>query len=200
MTAREEQDGELRVVVAEPRWLRRREIVRRLRAVSGLSVVGAERDFASAFAVTLALRPHALILGEDLLDEPVLAALVHWRRRRGVRLILAARDARVAAETLEDMRGDGAIPFDAGPDVLVRALGGSPSRTPVRPRLSAREQAVVCGTVEGRSLKQIAADLACSLRTVSTYRRRAMQKLGARTPARLAARMRALRLTDRGGW
>jgi two-component system, NarL family, invasion response regulator UvrY len=52
-------------------------------------------------------------------------------------------------------------------------------------RLSPRECAVLGGIGEGRSHKQIAAELAVSAKSVGTYRSRVLRKLGLRTTADL---------------
>jgi DNA-binding NarL/FixJ family response regulator len=57
----------------------------------------------------------------------------------------------------------------------------TPQRTARTRRLSPRECAVLGGLAEGRSHKQIAAELEVSAKSVGTYRSRVLRKLGLRT-------------------
>jgi two-component system, NarL family, invasion response regulator UvrY len=68
---------------------------------------------------------------------------------------------------------------------LGRRLAGSSASGAPHERLSARELAVFVRLAEGRRLKDIAGELTLSVKTVSTYRRRVLEKLGARTNAQL---------------
>lgn len=59
------------------------------------------------------------------------------------------------------------------------------SATPPHERLSNREYEVLCLLGEGKIVKEIAAQLSLSPKTVSTYRSRLLEKLGAKTTAEL---------------
>ena len=62
---------------------------------------------------------------------------------------------------------------------LVSNLRGKPGRTPgARPELSEREAEVLRFIAEGHAMKEIAAKLDLSTRTLETYKARAMEKLG----------------------
>ncbi len=69
---------------------------------------------------------------------------------------------------------------------LVQALGGNPSRTP-HERLSQREFQVLRALAAGRSVGQIADEFALSVKTVSTYRTRLLEKMAMKTNAELIA-------------
>ena len=59
------------------------------------------------------------------------------------------------------------------------------NRTAGRPRLSAREQEVLRLTAEGLRSKEIAARIGVGAKTIETYRRRVMEKLGCGSTAEL---------------
>jgi two-component system response regulator DctR len=59
---------------------------------------------------------------------------------------------------------------------------------PLLPALSARQRAVLDRVLEGKPNRQIAEELAISLKTVEFHRARIMQKLGVRTAAELFRR------------
>jgi DNA-binding NarL/FixJ family response regulator len=59
-----------------------------------------------------------------------------------------------------------------------------PGRPP-HEMLSDREFQVICKIASGKSVSQIAGDMALSIKTISTYRARALEKMGMRTNAEL---------------
>jgi DNA-binding NarL/FixJ family response regulator len=59
---------------------------------------------------------------------------------------------------------------------------------PALPLLSARQRSVLDRVLEGKPNRQIAGELAISLKTVEFHRARIMQKLGVRTAAELFRR------------
>ena len=67
---------------------------------------------------------------------------------------------------------------------LASDMGGDTDR-PLHDNLSAREFQVMRLLAAGRTVKEIAADLALSVKTVSTYRTRILDKLSLRTNAKL---------------
>ena len=97
----------------------------------------------------------------------------------------------------------GYVTKDSSPDTLVhavrRVLGGrryisatlaeelaaAAEERPAHDALSDREMQVLVHMTNGKSLKEIATMLDVSLKTVSTYRRRTIEKLGLRTNADL---------------
>jgi DNA-binding NarL/FixJ family response regulator len=70
-----------------------------------------------------------------------------------------------------------------GETLAARLLG--PEREPAHGALSDREFEVLRGLAEGETLKAIAARMAVSPKTVTTYRGRILQKLGLRSNAEL---------------
>lgn len=69
--------------------------------------------------------------------------------------------------------------------ILLQDYTRSSSEKPKANRLSQREEQVLSSIANGRTNKEIAADLAISVRTVETYRARLMKKLKARNIAEL---------------
>jgi two-component system, NarL family, invasion response regulator UvrY len=67
-------------------------------------------------------------------------------------------------------------------DKLVHALGAGANHQP-HEALSDREYQVMCLIAVGKSVKEIAYDLSLSIKTVSTYRTRSLEKLGVKTNA-----------------
>ncbi len=65
------------------------------------------------------------------------------------------------------------------------AVGGSTSSEESHQSLSAREYEVLLGLAEGKSVSEIAAALALSVKTVSTYRTRILEKMGLGSTAQL---------------
>ena len=71
-------------------------------------------------------------------------------------------------------------------DLLVSGLDGS-GESPRHAALSEREFQIFCRLAEGESITEIARQLALSVKTVSTYRSRLLEKMGFRTNADLTA-------------
>jgi DNA-binding NarL/FixJ family response regulator len=74
------------------------------------------------------------------------------------------------------------------PDAVVDVMLASPKPKAEFPigSLSSREHQVLCCTVEGKTLAQIADELSLCITTVSTYRRRVHEKLGTSSNVELA--------------
>jgi DNA-binding NarL/FixJ family response regulator len=67
-------------------------------------------------------------------------------------------------------------------DLLVNTMGANASQ-PTHSILSAREFQIFCRIAEGRSVTEIAGKLFLSVKTVSTYRARMLEKMGMKTNA-----------------
>ena len=124
--------------------------------------------------------------GTDLHDE---------LRGRGVRapviFITGHGDIPMAVEAMKK----GAYDFIEKPfddeQLLQQVLGALNEEfdaEPPRPALSARQRAVLDRVLEGKPNRQIAEELAISLKTVEFHRARIMQKFGVRTAAELFRR------------
>jgi two-component system, LuxR family, response regulator FixJ len=121
--------------------------------------------------------------GTDLHDE---------LRARGVRapviFITGHGDIPMAVEAMKK----GAYDFIEKPfddeRLLTQVLGALDDPRRDHDGLSARQRAVLERVLEGKPNRQIAAELAISLKTVEFHRARIMQKLGVRTAAELFRR------------
>lgn len=123
---------------------------------------------------------------------PVLVLSVHPEDQMGVRILKAG--------------ASGYVNKDCDPEELVRAVqkvasGGryvsptlaerlvmdiqSDSGKPPHELLSDREFEVLCAIARGKSVSEIARDLALSVKTVSTYRTRILEKMHMKTNAEL---------------
>jgi len=67
-------------------------------------------------------------------------------------------------------------------EILVADLDGDPDK-PLHARLSTREFQIFCKLAEGKSVSEIAAKLFLSVKTVSTYRTRILEKMAMKTNA-----------------
>lgn len=125
-------------------------------------------------------------------DLPVLILSVHPEDQMGIRLLKAG--------------ASGYVTKDCAPDELIRAVrkvlaGGryvsdtlaerlvldiqTDSGKPPHELLSDREYEVLCAIARGKSVSEIARDLSLSVKTVSTYRSRILEKMRMRTNAEL---------------
>src|SRR5262245_28126536 len=71
---------------------------------------------------------------------------------------------------------------------LAETLAGyldTPNSRPMHENLSSREKQVLCSIPNGRSIKEIATDLAISINTVNTYRNRMLGKMRMKTYAEI---------------
>jgi DNA-binding NarL/FixJ family response regulator len=68
---------------------------------------------------------------------------------------------------------------------LGRPLDSADSRRPAHELLSDREFQVICKIASGNSVSQIPTDMVLSIKTISTYRARALEKMRIRTNAEL---------------
>jgi two-component system invasion response regulator UvrY len=71
-------------------------------------------------------------------------------------------------------------------DLLVNGMGANPA-LPAHNILSAREFQIFCRIAEGRSVTEIAGKLFISVKTVSTYRSRLLEKMSMKTNADITA-------------
>ncbi|CAH2603525.1 Response regulator transcription factor [Rhodovastum atsumiense] len=193
-----------------------------LTADSGLEVVGEARDGRTTLQLAEDLQPDVVVLDLSMpglngaevarqlrADCPrckVLVLSVH-EDRSYVRELLDGGAVgyvlkRSAAEEL--LRGvhavaDGGVYLD--PAIAARAVGSGPARPReapmgrgVEPRLSEREVAVLRLTAAGHSNKTIATRLRIGVKSVETYKSRAMDKLG------FHSRVEVLRYALGKGW
>ena len=211
--------AELRVFLADDHAVVREGLKALITAQPGMAVVGEAADGLSACEQVPGLRPDVVVMDVSmpgltgsqatarLRDEcpavRVLALTVH-EDKGYIRQLLAAGAAgyvlkRAAPEELiHAIRAVAAGGVYLDPNVAGKVVGGF-VRTPADVDspgggLSEREAEVVRRTAAGFSNKEIAARLDLSIKTVETYRARAMEKLG------LTTRSDLVRYAVQQGW
>lgn len=156
----------------------------------------------------LATPPDAIVLdlsmpgrdGFDLLGEikhrhpkvPVLIMSLHGEEQFALRALRAgasgyltksAAPEQLVSAITKILRG-GRYISESLAERLAADVGGAASSTP-HERLSDREFDVMRGIASGRSVSEIAAQMHLSVKTVSTYRTRLLEKMGMTTNAEL---------------
>jgi DNA-binding NarL/FixJ family response regulator len=130
---------------------------------SGLDVLEQVRDIQSQLPV-LILSMHA---AEQFARRAIAAGAAGY-------LTKDTADTELVTAVTKIIRG--ATHF--GPDILEDvALGNHPDRERPDKRLSEREYEVFCLIARGKTVSVIAADLGLSIKTVSTYRKRILEKM-----------------------
>jgi len=97
-------------------------------------------------------------------------------------------DAQTMVEAVRKVAGGGLFITPVVAEQLATAIGGrrSDAATPLHEQLSHREYQVFRRLAAGRSVGEIADELAIAANTVSTYRARILEKTGARNDVELA--------------
>ena len=90
----------------------------------------------------------------------------------------------MGADTLLGGAGNDRLFGEAGADLLIGGLD-KPTEQPVHQTLSEREFQIFCKLSRGQSVSVIADELFLSVKTVSTYRSRILEKMGMKTNADL---------------
>jgi DNA-binding NarL/FixJ family response regulator len=212
--------GPLRIVLVDDHVVVREGLKALLSAQSGMTVVGEAADGVAACLEVKRLRPDVVVmdvsmpkltgsqaterLAKECPEVKVLALTVH-EDKGYIRQLLAAGAAgyvlkRAAAEELIHairVVAGGGIYLD--PSMAGKVVGGfvrrgdsdKPSQSAA---LSEREIEVGKLTAAGHSNKEVAARLDLSVKTVETYRARAMEKLG------LHSRADLVRYAVQQGW
>jgi len=118
-------------------------------------------------------------------DLPVLILSMHSERQYAERTIRAGAAGYLTKETAPDelivairqVASGGKYVSRSLAEELVTALSGEREAEP-HEALSTREYQVMCLLATGKTVKQIASELSLSVKTVSTYRARLLEKLG----------------------
>ena len=194
-----------RVIIADDHAVLRQGLRDLLSGTSDLEVVAEASDGVAAERLAR-IRPADLLLLDVALPERRGLQVLESLRRDGIALPVIVFSMYPAVPYAEHARRAGAqgyVAKDADSSELLRAIrrvlaGGTsfPGRRGAGPRhgsgdpfahLSAREVEVMSGLLAGSSLLQIAAAAGITPKTVTTYRRRLLDKLGVRSNAELAA-------------
>ncbi|MBA4190432.1 MAG: DNA-binding response regulator [Planctomycetaceae bacterium] len=211
---------ELRVFLADDHAVVREGLKALINAQAGMTVIGEAADGLDACERVPGLRPDVVVMDvsmpgltgaqatERIRTEcplvKVLALTVH-EDKSYIRQLLGAGAAgyvlkRAAAEELIHairVVAGGGVYLD--PSMAGKVVGGfvkraSPQTLPNGGELSDRESEVARLTAAGHSNKEIATRLELSVKTVETYRARAMEKLG------LSGRADLVRYAVQQGW
>ena len=198
----------LSVIVADDHALVRTGLCKMLGEQSDLRVVAQCRTGKEALAALEAQPCHVLVLDLSLPDMSGLdvlnAARTHHpgvsvlvlsgfpERQFGINVLRAGANGFVSkgvddAELLRAVRTVARGGRYVGPDLaelLVNGMNGNVGQ-PAHTILSEREFQIFCKLAEGRSATEIANKLCLSVKTVSTYRSRVLEKMGMKTNADL---------------
>jgi two-component system, NarL family, invasion response regulator UvrY len=197
----------IRVVLADDHPIVRQGLAHLLSSTSDIVVVGEARTSAEALDAGLHVPCDVLLLdlampgrgGLDVLRElhasrpslRVLVLSVYDERQIAVRALRAGaagyftKDAPGPA-LLEAIRRVHAGKRAVSPELAEQLIDQiESSATSAHERLSNRELDVLRRLAEGRTVSEIGADLSLSVKTISTYRTRLLDKLGARTTGEL---------------
>ncbi len=125
-------------------------------------------------------------------DLPVLVLSVHPEDQMGVRLLKAGAAGYVSKDCAPEelikavtkVLAGGRYVSDTLAERLVLDLQADSGKPP-HEQLSDREFEVLCAIARGKSVSEIARDLSLSVKTVSTYRTRILEKMHMRTNAEL---------------
>lgn len=191
----------IRVLVADDHAVVRRGLRQILEAESDIEVVAEATNGAEAVAL---VRERAVDVALLDITMPGRSGLEVLRELRGVRpevrvLVLSMHpEERYAVRVLKEGAA-GYLTKESAPEELVSAVrkvaaGGryigaslaerlageisTGSERPAYELLSGREYEIMCRLAAGKTVGQIAAELALGVNTVSTYRARVLQKLG----------------------
>ncbi len=211
--------AELRIFLADDHAVVREGLKALVNAQNGMAVVGEAVDgFQTCLQVPL-LKPDVVVMDVSMplltgsqatarlkVECPqvrVLALTVH-EDKGYIRQLLAAGASgyvlkRAAAEVLiQAIRSVAAGGVYLDPSMAAKVVGGfvrkAVATEPLHVDLSERETDVAHRTAAGYSNKEIAARLELSIKTVETYRARAMEKLG------LSSRADLVRYAVQQGW
>jgi DNA-binding NarL/FixJ family response regulator len=207
----------VRILVVDPYYVVREGLKAILGSQPDMRVVGEAGDGPVALSLAAELAPDVVVLEAALphLDgAQVIARLREACADRKV-LVLTGCEDRGAVRLLLGMGARGYVLKRSRPDQLMRAVravatggiyldpdmadgvAGAPSGTGAEKpdaELSARECDVIRLIARGYSNKEIAAHLQVSVKTVETYKSRAMEKL------RIRSRVDIVRFATRSGW
>jgi DNA-binding NarL/FixJ family response regulator len=212
-------DTALRVLMADDHPIVLAGLKALVQADQGLQIVGEARDGRAALRLASSLRPDVVVLDlslPELSGAEVVKALREEQPNCRI-LVLTVHEDRATLRQLLDLGVAGYLVKRSAADDLVRAIhavaaggtyldpaiagkvvsgGQNASRTQGENgvELSERETDVLRLIANGHSNKEISARLAISVKTIETYKARAMEKLGFKT------RVDVVRFAASKGW
>jgi DNA-binding NarL/FixJ family response regulator len=198
----------IRILLADDHELFREPLKRLIEAQDGMVVVGEAARTAEVLSEARRGNPDVVLLDIEMPGRScveVVADLKGWRRDLRILVVTGYHDKAYAVRLLRE-GADGYITKDAAPqtllDAIKRVFHGNKYITPdlaeelarvltrgsdeaPHQRLSAREYEVMLHLAKARTVSEIADELALSVKTVSTYRTRIIEKLGLRNNAEI---------------
>lgn len=198
----------IRVLISDDHPVVRRGIEQVLRAEPDFEVAGQASSGAETLDAVAREKPQVLLLdlsmpdvrGLDLLHEvrsrfpdlQVLVLSIHPEEQYALACLRFGaagylNKAGAPADLVDAVRtvATGRRYFSAAmAEKLVRGVPPAPSAAP-HETLSAREHQVLLGLASGRGVSELARDLGLSVKTVSTYRARLLEKMGMQSNAEL---------------
>lgn len=195
-------DTGLRVVIVDNHPIMRGGLVAVIAAEPDMTIVGEAEDGLAAIELVALARPHVVVMD---LSMPTLDGVEATRRikaadpRVQVLMLSAHREPANVQSAMEAGAAGYVLKRTAARDLVVAvravAAGGTfldpsvasatsvavPRASAPTPALSQRETEVVRLIARGYAMKEIAAALDVSARTLETYKARAMEKLGFRS-------------------
>ena len=197
-----------RILLADDHAIVREGLKRLLTEKLGGTVFGEAQDAKETLALALSRPWDAVVLdlslpgrdGLDVLKElrrkrpktPVLILSMHPEDQFGVRAIKAGAAAYIVKESAPDVLVDALKLAMAGRKIITAGIaerlaedvGGGPDRAP-HENLSDREYEVLHLIAKGHTVAEIARRLTLSVKTISTYRTRLLEKLRLKTTAQI---------------
>ena len=197
-----------RVLIIEDHAIVRRGLAQILDSEPDLEVAGEAATGAEGLRMIGAAAYDVVVLDVSLPDRSGLEVLdAAQQLRPGLRvLVLTMHSEKQYAVRAIRAGAAGYLTKESAPEALVRALRailagrrnitpavaeelaievGGGRTGPAHERLSNRELEVLRGIVQGHAIKEMAADLELSEKTVSTYRARLLEKMGMKHNAEL---------------
>ncbi len=198
----------IRVVIADDHAVVRRGLSQIIDETQGMQVVAEAKDGGEAIDRVRDTDLDVLVLdlnmpgrsGFDALNHlqaerpelPVLVLSMHAEDQYAVRVLRAGASGYLSKESAPDelirairrVAGGNRYVSPAVAELLLTHLDGD-TDTPLHERLSDREFQVMKMLAEGSSVKEIGASLSLSVKTVSTYRSRILEKMNMKSNADL---------------
>jgi len=181
----------VRAAIVSDRCLRRRALERLLRGLPPVRLAACHCRLHEALRCAAGGHIDALLIDELLLCDRALALLRRSRNGARVRMLAYTPDSLADPALFHDLPLDGVIHPAMDEAAVLHALRGTNGHA-APPPLSGRQRAVADMTLAGLPLKAMAAHMSCAINTAQTHRRRAMEKLGARTLPDFVMRWHAL--------
>ncbi|MBL9208469.1 MAG: response regulator transcription factor [Opitutaceae bacterium] len=202
-------DSPVRVVLIDDHQLFRKGLRLLLEQTPTIKVIGEAGTVAAAVALALETQPDVIVADIHLPDGDGIVAAEQMKRdcpRASIIFLSSDSDFRLVRRAL-DAGGRGYLLKDAAPQDIVRAIEAAEKgdvylcpevaaalvkdyqqrdgTAAPPPRLSEREREVLRLVANGLRNKEVAARLDVSVKSVETYRRRLMNKLGYTSTAEL---------------